>query len=1859
METDNLKTEALLELIFCADDKESEIDIINTMLHAILRKLNCFMAGILIEDNQSLVEKQVFPFVFKNDETWMYVKKYILESIDGCTNNFCELTHNDRFYYVYRLSNYGYLVIGRKNPFENSFKHEFKSVSNYFGKVLSQSLEDERRKLAEKKLSEERRLLRTIIDNIPINIYTKDLEYRKTLANLSELHHLGYATEKEVLGKSDFDLYGFDIAQNTLLEDEQVIVEGKSILGEEKHIENDSWALISKLPLRNDDGLITGLVGISIDYTERKNTQEQLSVFLKIFDNISDAIQVNTDEGQLLYVNKVASDRLGISQDKVSDYRVTDYIRTFPTIESWRKHVSELKTIEYLTTEGFNLNQKTGVEFPVEVTVKYVCVNDKGYVVAISRDITERKKAELALQESEQKYRFMTENSSDVVWHLDLNYVCDYISPADERLRGFKQDEVVGNHLWSILKPDGIEQVLQLRAQRLISESKGESLATTQFELEQQCKDGSWIWTEVSSTAHYNSNGEIIGFYGVNRDISVRKRTEEALKESELKYRELVNNSPDAIAIYTNGKLVFINNEGVSLMGAKNADELLGKSVLKFVHPESRRALNEHMKAAFEESIIVAPIEEVFVRLDGSEVEVEIKAMQIILDNELSIQLIIRDITERKKAAEELRWNQSLLQLMSNSSPFGFLVVDNRTDEILYFNQQFCEIWGITHLADRMRLGELKNNDIIPYCLPVLADVEAFAESCKPLQFESNRIVLEDEIAFVGNRTIQRFTTQIRGENDEYYGRFYIFEDITKRKQEETQVQASEKKYRQITENMLDIVWTTDMNFNLTFLSPSAEKLYGETIEKQMSRPMAEKFSPNSMKVLLSLFALEMEKEKDPSSDKNRTLKLEVEHYRADRSLFWAEINMSILRDGNGRAVGIQGLTQDISERKNAEDALRESEERKASLIASMSDIVYVLDNKLVMNEFHMPVGMEIFIDPADYLHKTFDEIPLPQPAKGIIKNALVYCLESKSFSKVDYYLDTPNGRLWYELHATVLNNQYAEQSGVTCVIRDITYRRQREEIIRQQVKMQELLIRISAVYINIDLEKVEETIQKSLTELGEFVGADRAYIFDYDFAENTASNTYEWCSDEVFPEIQDLQRVPFDSMPYFMAQHNKGEKLYVENVFTLLDEGPKSLRAGLESQGIKSLISLPMISNDKLLGFVGFDSVKEVHSYTDKEKKLLEVFSQMLVNVTERKRSGTLLMLQEEKYRNIISNMNLGIIEVDKEENILFANQSFCNISGYSNDELLKMKASAFLSSPEDIKLLEDKLQKRDQGISDGYELAVKNKQGEPRWWFVSGAPNYNDNNELIGSIGIHLDITDQKKLEKELEHAKISAEYAAKAKEVFLANMSHEIRTPLNVIMGMVRELGKENLTDKQRSYVTHSETSAEHLLTIINNILDMSKIEAGEFELDNKDFSVSAVVGDVRSILFSKAREKDLEFQTEISRDIEKSLIGDSGRLRQLLINLLGNSIKFTDKGYVNLTVEVLESTNEHQRLKFSVIDSGIGMSQDFMKRLFDKFSQEDGESNRRYEGTGLGMSISHELVQLMGGEIHVVSQKGEGTQISFELSLPIGSEDKLVKKNPKVTQNSLVGMRILLVEDNDMNRLIAIQSLKGLGCEITEAINGLDAIDKIQQQEFDLILMDIQMPLLDGVEATKQIRSIYNPTIPIIALTANAFKHDIDLYLSVGMNDYLIKPYKETDLYNKIGIYAEIKLQNSNTINNKMKDEILFDLTLLKELGRGDESFINSILVAFKNLALETIEKLNNSVENPDLVSIHMIAHKIKPSIENLQIKIIADKIKQLEAFSLDDNTDVELKLLVNEINFVLKRVIDDIELIYLT
>jgi PAS domain S-box-containing protein len=524
---------------------------------------------------------------------------------------------------------------------------------------------------------------------------------------------------------------------------------------------------------------------------------------------------------------------------------------------------------------------------------------------------------------------------------------------------------------------------------------------------------------------------------------------------------------------------------------------------------------------------------------------------------------------------------------------------------------------------------------------------------------------------------------------------------------------------------------------------------------------------------------------------------------------------------------------------------------------------------------------------------------------------------------------------------------------------------------------------------------------------------------------------------------------------------------------------------------------------------------------------KNIEINTDELSLLTSQLRTKNLqLGLQEEKFRNIIENMNLGLLEVDNYDVIQYANNTFSSISGYSLDELKGELAHKLFTKKEDEKIIEGVIDERKKGQSGNFEVTILTKNREERIWFVSGAPNYNDKGEIIGSIGVHLDITERKMLEVALENARDKAQEASKTKEMFLANMSHEIRTPLNVILGMTRLIMKEDLNERLSEYVKHSQYAANHLLSIINDILDLSKIEFGEMNLQLNQFNLHTLSNAIESIFTPNAEEKGLMFKYHISNEISECLIGDDVRIRQVLINLIGNSIKFTDAGYVSLNVMLKEDLDESQRISFEIKDTGIGMSEEFMNQIFDKFSQEANQANRKYAGTGLGMTICRDLLTLMDSELQIHSEKEIGTIISFEILFSKSKIENSPLKRIDFELIDLTGVKVLLVEDNKINRLIAGKALEMLGTTYVEAINGIEAIEILKNESFDLILMDIQMPEMDGVEATKWIRNQMNISTPIVALTANVFRQDIDSYLEIGMNDYIIKPFDEEDFLIKI-------------------------------------------------------------------------------------------------------------------------------------
>jgi CheY-like chemotaxis protein/HPt (histidine-containing phosphotransfer) domain-containing protein len=405
---------------------------------------------------------------------------------------------------------------------------------------------------------------------------------------------------------------------------------------------------------------------------------------------------------------------------------------------------------------------------------------------------------------------------------------------------------------------------------------------------------------------------------------------------------------------------------------------------------------------------------------------------------------------------------------------------------------------------------------------------------------------------------------------------------------------------------------------------------------------------------------------------------------------------------------------------------------------------------------------------------------------------------------------------------------------------------------------------------------------------------------------------------------------------------------------------------------------------------------------------------------------------------------------------------------------------------------------------------------------------------------------------------------------------------------------------------------------------------------------------LVTNASRVLKLKAEEKGLLFDVNVTPQVATVLKGDPFRINQILMNLLSNSIKFTKRGRVTLQCLLNEDLPGNQSLEIVISDTGKGMDEGYLKNLFNKFSQEDESIARSYGGTGLGMSIVKQLVELMNGVITVKSKKGEGTQVNITLAFPKGVESDLPKKdNSHVEAHILADKKILLVEDNEMNRVVAETILNQYGASIFEAVNGVEAVEAIKFQSFDIVLMDIQMPVMDGLEATRLIRNDLHSTIPIIALTANAVKGEMEKCIQAGMNDYLSKPFEEEDLVRLIAKWLGRETHFGPPKTNKAVDTPLYDLCKLKQITRGDEKFIVKMLQVFINETLTGVAKLEQAFETRDLKQVKFLAHRMKSSLSNLNIfsaASIAEKIENAQW------TEEEFPVLEDQINDF-KKIID--------
>lgn len=502
-----------------------------------------------------------------------------------------------------------------------------------------------------------------------------------------------------------------------------------------------------------------------------------------------------------------------------------------------------------------------------------------------------------------------------------------------------------------------------------------------------------------------------------------------------------------------------------------------------------------------------------------------------------------------------------------------------------------------------------------------------------------------------------------------------------------------------------------------------------------------------------------------------------------------------------------------------------------------------------------------------------------------------------------------------------------------------------------------------------------------------------------------------------------------------------------------------------------------------------------------------------------------------ETKYRDLIENADDIIYQADCSGYIKYINEIGLRMTKMKRREVIGKHFAGLINDKFKLKVIRSfNRLVIDKKESDYIEFQITDPNGEKRWIGQSMKLKLMDD-QVVGVQCVARDITERIMYQQELINAKKKAEDAGKAKSQFLANMSHEIRTPLNGIMGITGLLVNTPLSKKQRQYIDAILTSSETLMVVINDILDISKIEAGKMPIHVNSFRLKESVMGVFEILKIKAEEKGLDFKFDYDDRIPQIIKGDAARINQILYNLLGNAVKFTEKGSIGLNINMIESQFSKIRIEFTIADTGIGIPGDKIPMLFKAFNQLDGNYSRKFNGTGLGLTIVKKMVNLMMGNITVKSDVGQGTIFRIEIPFDICedvTEMEQKDQNELEPEFNLKGVRVLLAEDNPINQMVTSNILKNEGAEVSIAKNGKEALDKLADKNFDIVLMDVQMPEMDGYEAIQLIRAKSDSIqkVPIIALTAHVTELEIEKCMSSGANEYLSKPFHPAELFTMI-------------------------------------------------------------------------------------------------------------------------------------
>jgi PAS domain S-box-containing protein len=1584
---------------------------------------------------------------------------------------------------------------------------------------------------------------------------------------------------------------------------------------------------------------------------ERKLAEAELRKLSQVVEQSPVSIVITNLDGNIEYANPKARETTG--------YLYEELIGTNPRVlQSGETSKDEYTTLWETISVGkewrglFHNKKKTGELYWESSTISPI-LDENGSIlnyVAIKEDITQKKQAEEDLM----KFRTVSDMATYGTAINGVNGEFQYVNKSWAEMHGYEVEELIGKNLRIGHNEEQLKEVDGLIGDLFRT---GEMKPTEVWHVR---RDGSVFPTLMSANVIYDANHNPLFLSATCIDITDLKKSEEALilSESALNYAQSIANMGSWEVDYLSGKTIWSKNLFQLYEIDTYMDEIPMEYFHDMVHPDDLPLFESSLKVIteFRQSLtfdirLILP--------NGKQKWIQNNVVPVV-ENDVLIGLrgVNMDVTDKKQKDDQLKIQNERLNAIVQAMPDLIFAIDTHGTYLEYF------------ASDTAKGSLIKTTDIVGSNLKDLFDEKTAISHLNHINecVKEQKLVTYEYTLPQGEETLYFEARTVPLGTDKVLA---FVRDITAGKHAEIEI----KKLSQAVEQSPILVVISDLDGHIEYVNPAFTNVTGysseEVIGKKTSILKSGKTDISTYTDLWNTISLGMEWHNEWINKKK------------DGELYWESVSITPIHDESGNIINYLAVKQDITERKKAEQEIRELNEnlelkiqqRTEQLAKTNNDLLQSieerkrLDEALIASEQSYQTVVEnvnevIFQTDAEglwlFLNKAWTEVTGFSVDESLGQLFLNYVHPDDRQRNMELfaplinrekdhcrhevrYLTKDGGYRWIEVFARLGLNEKDEITGTYGTLQDITERKRAEDFENEMLQLSPQLTGITA-------NEIKSALNLALSRIGKFLNADRAYIFEFTGGKDIMSNTYEWCNADINPEIDNLQNIPCEMLPMWMDELNKHRNIIIPSIVDL----PWNWQAEkeiLEPQGIQSLIAIPMLIEDQLIGFVGLDSVLVKRDYSIAEINILKVWSSMLASLINNYRTEGLLEQTRQNFETFFNTIDDFLWVLDDTGNIIHINNTVINRLGYTPEELestsilkvhptdrrdeaervvgemlqgvtefcpvpvvtkngqqipveTRVKHGNWNGQPAIFGVSKDisKIQLSEQKFSTAFqsnsalmaisifdggqyldvnntflkvldysreevigrtnaeldffpdktlraqivksieengpvrelEAVIRRKDGELRTIILSADTIYLGETKCLLTVSV--DITERKLAEEEIRKARMEAEKANVAKSEFLSRMSHELRTPMNSILGFAQLLEMGQMNPSQKKGVNHIMRSGKHLLSLINEVLDISRIEAGRLSISIEPIKIDSILEEMIDVLKPMTEDNEVNIRIVPSEDNKLFVNFDRQSMKQVMLNLLNNAVKYNRPGgSVTISTQLLPKTADGKSfVRISIADTGLGISTEDLPKLFTPFER-IGASKTAIEGTGLGLAVVKKLIDAMGGLLGVTSTLGEGTTFWIDLPKAESQLETLHQLDNLTGEHSeQVEKRgtILYIEDNTSNIELVEQILLMQRPEIQLISNshGKYAVKLASEYKPDLILLDLNLPDIHGSEVLKRLlKNEKTKNIPVVVISADAMHKQVENLLNAGARTYLTKPLEVVSFLKVIDEY----------------------------------------------------------------------------------------------------------------------------------